>query len=34
VRVGQRRVDVIELAEFCRVYGTTLAALLEDAGLT
>jgi transcriptional regulator with XRE-family HTH domain len=31
---GERRVDVIELAEFCRVHGVTLAAMLEQAGLS
>jgi transcriptional regulator with XRE-family HTH domain len=30
---GERRVDVIELAQFCRVHGVTLAAILEHAGL-
>jgi transcriptional regulator with XRE-family HTH domain len=26
---GERRLDVIELSEFCRVYGTGLKAFLE-----
>ena len=30
---GERRIDVIELAEFCRVYGVGLAAFLESVGL-
>jgi transcriptional regulator with XRE-family HTH domain len=30
---GERHVDVIELAEFCRVHGVTLAGLFEQAGL-
>ena len=30
---GERRLDVVELAEFCRLYGVRLAALLKDAGL-
>ncbi|GIW88268.1 MAG: hypothetical protein KatS3mg108_2592 [Isosphaeraceae bacterium] len=30
---GERRVDVVELAEFCRVYGVRLAYLLESAGI-
>jgi transcriptional regulator with XRE-family HTH domain len=31
---GERRVDVVELAEFCRVYGVPLAEILEQAGLS
>jgi transcriptional regulator with XRE-family HTH domain len=31
---GERRIDVIELAEFCRLYGIGLADLLKSAGLT
>jgi hypothetical protein len=30
---GERRLDVVELSEFCRVYGIRLSALLESAGL-
>ena len=30
---GERRVDVIELADYCRVYGVGLAAFLVEAGL-
>jgi transcriptional regulator with XRE-family HTH domain len=30
---GERRLDVIELAEFCRIYGTGLKAFLDAAGL-
>jgi ribosome-binding protein aMBF1 (putative translation factor) len=31
---GERRIDVIELAEFCHLYGITLADILKSAGLT
>jgi len=30
---GERRVDVVELAQFCDVYGVPLAKLLRAAGL-
>jgi transcriptional regulator with XRE-family HTH domain len=30
---GERRVDAVELAEFCRVYGVGLVDLLREAGL-
>jgi len=30
---GERRIDVVELAEFCRVYGVELTVILERAGL-
>ena len=30
---GERRIDVVELAEFCRLYGLTLGALLTAAGI-
>ena len=30
---GERRIDVIELAEFCRIYGKGLKSLLDDAGV-
>ncbi len=31
IESGERRIDVVELAEFCRIYGMKLAALLEKA---
>ena len=31
---GERRVDVVELAEFCRIYGVELAQFVQQAGLT
>ncbi len=31
---GERRIDVVELAEFCRLYGVGLATFLEAAGLS
>ena len=31
--VGERRIDVIELAEFCRLYGISLGSFLVSAGL-
>lgn len=30
---GERRVDVVELDEFCRLYGIKLLDLLKSAGL-
>jgi hypothetical protein len=30
---GERRVDVVELAQFCRAYGITLIDFLRDARL-
>ena len=30
---GERRLDVVELAEFCRVYGVPLVELLKAAGI-
>ncbi len=30
---GERRVDVVELADFCRLYGVSLAAFLDSVGL-
>jgi transcriptional regulator with XRE-family HTH domain len=30
---GERRLDVVELAAFCRVYGVRLADFLADLGL-
>jgi len=31
---GERRIDVVELADFCRVYGVGLIPFLEGAGLS
>lgn len=33
VESGERRVDVVELTELCKVYGADLVALLRTAGL-
>lgn len=33
VESGERRVDVVELARLCRVYGVDLAAFLRSVGL-
>lgn len=33
VESGERRIDVVELAQFCRVYQVRLAAFLRQAGL-
>ena len=30
---GERRLDVVELAELCHLYGVKLASFLEGAGL-
>ena len=30
---GERRIDVVELAEFCRLYGVSLADFLAEAEL-
>ena len=30
---GERRLDVVELAEFCRIYGLSLSELARRAGL-
>ena len=30
---GERRIDVVELAEFCRVYGVKLVDLLRSVGI-
>ena len=30
---GERRIDVVELREFCRLYDLTLSAFLRKAGL-
>ena len=34
VESGERRLDVIELAQFCRVYGVELVAFLKAAKIT
>ena len=34
VESGERRIDVIELAAFCRIYVTALFELLEQVGIT
>jgi transcriptional regulator with XRE-family HTH domain len=31
---GERRIDVVELADFCRVYGTSVPEVLERADIT
>jgi hypothetical protein len=31
VESGERRVDAVELADFCRIYGIRLAAFLKRA---
>jgi hypothetical protein len=33
VESGERRLDVVELADFCNIYGIRLAAFLKKAGL-
>ena len=30
---GERRLDVVELADFCRLYGVKLAAFLKRSGI-
>lgn len=30
---GERRLDVVELAEFCRLYGISISELAQRAGL-
>ncbi len=34
VESGERRVDVVELAQFCKLYGVGLVAILRKAGLS
>jgi len=34
IESGERRIDVIELADFCRIYGKTLPAFLEQIELS
>jgi len=31
IETGERRVDVVELAEFCRLYGAKLTDVLKEA---
>jgi transcriptional regulator with XRE-family HTH domain len=33
VEAGERRLDVVELADFCRIYSVRLSAFLKRAGL-
>lgn len=33
VEAGERRLDVVELVEFCAAYRTDLVALLKEAGV-
>ena len=33
VESGERRIDVVELAELCRLYGIRLGAFLKRAGI-
>jgi transcriptional regulator with XRE-family HTH domain len=33
IESGERRIDVIELADLCRVYGIAISAFLHDAGV-
>jgi hypothetical protein len=33
IESGERRIDVVELAEFCQLYGVRLAAFLKRAGI-
>jgi transcriptional regulator with XRE-family HTH domain len=33
IESGERRIDVIELAELCRLYGVSITAFLKKAGL-
>lgn len=30
---GERRIDVVELADFCKVYGISLSEFLEKTGI-
>jgi transcriptional regulator with XRE-family HTH domain len=34
IESGERRIDVVELAEFCKLYGVNLADFLRSVGLT
>lgn len=31
VETGERRIDVVELADFCKLYGVKLSAILKQA---
>ncbi|HZZ26690.1 MAG TPA: helix-turn-helix transcriptional regulator [Pirellulales bacterium] len=33
IESGERRLDVVELADFCRLYGIRLSTFLRQAGL-
>ena len=33
VEASERRIDVVELSDFCRLYGVRLSAFLKRAGL-
>ncbi|OAI52215.1 hypothetical protein AYO44_16685 [Planctomycetaceae bacterium SCGC AG-212-F19] len=33
IESGERRIDVVELADFCRLYGLDLAGFLRSVGL-
>jgi transcriptional regulator with XRE-family HTH domain len=33
VESGERRIDVVELADFCRLYSVRLATILKKAGI-
>jgi len=33
IESGERRIDVIELADFCRLYGVRLSAFLKKIGI-
>ena len=33
IESGERRIDVVELAQFCRLYGVKLADFLQEAGI-
>ena len=33
IEAGERRIDVVELAQFCRLYGVRLTTFLRQAGL-
>jgi transcriptional regulator with XRE-family HTH domain len=33
VEAGERRIDIVELADFCRIYGVRLSGFLKSTGL-
>ena len=33
IESGERRIDVVELADLCQIYGIALSAILRDAGI-